>query len=186
MDGWFDRVTVCPERPFQVGLLLVGAVGLRRRSPGAVVNAVAALAGTAVPGVAGRRYGLAIRPWHRVYVGVAMLAHAVGMLGPYEECSWWDHLTHTLSATIVGGAGHVVARRRGDDPTRYVVTTVAVLGVGWELLEYGGHAVADRLGIEPLLVPYGRDDTLRDLGFDLVGAAIVVLVGDRLLGDLGE
>jgi hypothetical protein len=35
-------------------------------------------------------------------------------------------------------------------------------------------------------VPYGRDDTLRDLLFDLVCAVIVLLVGDRLIGDLRE
>jgi hypothetical protein len=187
MDGQSDRWSGwCLERPFQAALVVVGAVGLRQRSPSTVVNAVAAFVGTLIPGTAGRWYGLVIRPWHRAYVGIAMLAHAVGMLGLYEECRWWDHLTHTLSATIVGGVGHVVARQRGDDPTWWVLATVGGLGVGWELLEYAGHAIAEWLGIEPLLVPYGRDDTLRDLLFDLVGAVIVLLVSDRLIGDLRE
>lgn len=167
-------------------LLAVFVVGLRRRSPGAVMNALVALTGTYLPGFVERRHGVAFEPWQRVYTGTAMLTHAVGMLGPYDEVWWWDHLTHTHSATLLGGLVHVRARRRGRDPRARVLAVTLVVGVLWELMEHAIHAVARRLGLEPLLVPYGERDTVLDLGFDLLGALLVCAFGDRLLGNFTE
>lgn len=158
--------------------------GVRRRDPGTVVNAIAGLIGTFLPGVFERRFGVEFRPWQRVYADTAMLTHAMGMLGLYEDASWWDHLTHAHSATLVGGIFHVAARRRGRDPRRSVVEGVVVAGVCWELLEFAIHAVARRFGMDPLLVHYGRQDTMFDFAFDLLGAFLVLVFGDRLLDNL--
>ena len=57
-------------------------------------------------------------------------------------------------------------------------------GVLQELMEYAVHAVATRLGFEPVLVPYGKRDTLLDLLFDLLGALLALAFGDRLLRNL--
>ncbi|MDL5360527.1 hypothetical protein [Halalkalicoccus sp. NIPERK01] len=162
-------------------IVAVVMAGLRRRNAGAVVNGVITLAAAFLPRVVERRFDVEFRPWQRVYVEVAMLAHAVGMLGPYDDTWWWDHLTHAHSATLLGGAIHVLARRRGRDPEPRVLVATVGGGVLWELLEYGVHAVANRLGTEPVLVPYGVHDTLLDLLFDLVGALVVLGFGDRLL-----
>lgn len=171
------------ERGIRCAIVAVLAVGLRRRDPGAVVNAVLSLAATYLPDAVERRYDVRFRPWQRVYVASAMVTHAAGMLGPYDDVGWWDHLTHAHSATLLGGVVHVVARRRGRDPARPVVGSVALAGVAWEVVEYGTHRLADALGIEPVLVSYGKTDTVLDLVFDLVGALLVVLFGDRLLGN---
>ncbi|WP_339106042.1 hypothetical protein [Haloterrigena salinisoli] len=172
------------ERGIRYALLVVGLVGIRRRNPGAVVNAVAAAIGTYLPDFAERLYDVELRPWQRVYVDTAMVTHAVGMLGPYDDVEWWDHLTHTHSATILGAVVFAISRRRGRDPGPRVVAVVAGLGVLWELLEYAIHTAADRSGLEPILVTYGRTDTVLDLVFDLVGAVLVVAFGDRVLGDV--
>lgn len=172
------------ERGIRYALLLVALLGIRRRNPGAVVNAVIAAVGTYLPDFVERAYGIELRPWQRVYVETALVTHAVGMLGPYDDVEWWDHLTHTHSATILGAAVFAISRRRGRDPGPRVVAVVAALGVLWELLEYAIHAAADRFGLEPILVTYGRTDTVLDLVFDLVGAALVVAFGDRVLGDV--
>ncbi|WP_254763828.1 hypothetical protein [Natrinema marinum] len=172
------------ERGIRYAILAVFVVGVRRRNPGAVVNAVVALAATYLPGVAERRYDIEFQAWQRVYLQSAMLTHAVGMLGPYDDVWWWDHLTHTHSATLLGGAVFAAARRRGRDPRPRVVAIVAVAGVLWEIGEYVVHTVADWVGLEPLLVTYGRADTLFDLVFDLVGALLVLVFGDRVLGNL--
>lgn len=169
------------ERGLRYAILAVAVVGVRRRNLGAVVNAFAAVLLSFLPGALERRYDVEFRPWQRLYANAALLTHSVGMLGPYEDTWWWDHVTHTHSATLLGGVVHAVARRRGRDPRPRVVAAVALVGVLWELLEYAIHAVADRLGLEPILVPYGRNDTLFDLAFDLVGALIVLAFGDRLL-----
>jgi hypothetical protein len=177
-------MTRTTERVVRNSLLAVFVVGLRRRDPGTVVNAALALAGTYLPGFVERRYNVAFRPWQRVYTETAMLTHAVGMLGPYEETWWWDHLTHTHSATLLGGLVHTAARRRGRDPRLHALAATVCGGVLWELVEYAVHAVATRLGLEPVLVPYGRRDTLLDLLFDLLGALLVLAFGDSLLRNL--
>ena len=172
------------ERGVRVALLGVFVLGLRRRNLGAAVNAVLALFGTFVPRYLERLYDVEFEPWQRFYVGTAMVTHAVGMLGPYDDVWWWDHLTHTHSATLVGGLVHVVSRRRGTDPAPRVVTAVAVLGVLWELAEYSIHRVANALGIEPILMTYGKKDTVFDLCFNALGALIVLAFGDEVLQNL--
>lgn len=172
------------ERGIRYAILAVFGVGVRRRDPGAVVNAAVSFATTYVPDLLERRYGFELRPWQRLYVGIAMLAHAVGMLGPYDDEGWWDHVTHTLSASLLAGLVHAAARRRGRDPRPRVLAAIGVGGVFWELLEYAIHAVCKRFGLEPLLVPYSRRDTLLDLFFNLVGALFVLAFGDRLLENI--
>lgn len=172
------------ERSIRCGVLGVLVVGARRRDPGAVVNAVLGFLGTFLPSVAERWYDVEFRPWQRAYVETAMLTHAVGMLGPYDDIWWWDHLTHTHSATLLGTLTFAAARHRDRDPRPRVIAAVACTGLLWELVEYGVHASADRLGYRPILVSYGKTDTLFDLGFNLVGALLALMFGDRALQDL--
>ncbi|WP_254546966.1 hypothetical protein [Halomarina pelagica] len=172
------------ERGIRYGIVAVFLVGLRRRNAGAVVNAALALAFTYLPDVLEREYDVEFRPWQRVYAEIATLTHAVGMLGPYDDVWWWDHLTHAHSATLLAGIVHAAARRRGREPRPRVVAVVVCVGLLWELMEYAVHAAADRLGLEPFLVSYGRTDTVLDLIFDLLGASLVLAFGDRILDNL--
>jgi hypothetical protein len=169
------------ERGIRSAILAVFVAGVRRRNPAAVVNAVFSLAASFLPGIVERLYDVDFRPWQRVYVAFAMLAHAVGMLGPYDDTWWWDHVTHTLSATLLGGVVHVAAHRRGRNPLPRVLAAVVSLGVFWELVEYAVHRISDHLGLEPLLVHYSARDTLLDLVFNLLGALLVLVFGDNLL-----
>lgn len=182
--NWATSVTRAVERGIRLGLVAVFGEGVRRRNPGAVVNAAVALPVTYLPDAVESRYDVEFRPWQRVYAGGAMLAHAVGMLGLYDHTWWWDHLTHVLSTTLFGGMVHAAARRLGQDPRPRVLAAVAGGGVLWELLEYAIHGVSRRLGVEPILIPYSRRDTLLDLAFNAVGALLVLALGDRLLGNL--
>jgi len=172
------------ERGLRYALATVFLVGVRQRNPGAVVNAILAAIGTYASDVVEHRYDVDLKAWHHLYIDSAMVTHAVGMLGPYDEIRWWDHLTHTRAAPILGGAAFAISRRNGRDPRPRVLAVVACAGVLWELAEYAIHASADRLGVEPILVTYGKTDTALDLLFDLVGALLVLAFGDRVLGDL--
>ena len=178
-----STITEVAARSIRFGILAVFVVGIRQRNPGAIVNAAVALAATYLPDVVERRSTVEFRPWQRVYAQTAVLTHAIGMVGPYDDVGWWDHLTHVHSATILGGFVHALARRRGRDPRPRVLASVVVLGVLWELLEYLIHGVSRRVGLEPVLVSYGRSDTVLDLVFNLLGALLVLAFGDRLLGN---
>lgn len=171
-------------RGVRVALALVVVEGVRERNPGAIANALIGLVGTALPWLGERVFDVELEPWQRAYAETAMLVHALGMLGPYDDTWWWDHLTHTYSATLLGSIVFAVSRRRGRDPAPRVVAVVVCAGVLWEGLEYLIHSAANRLGFEPILVSYGRRDTLFDLLFNLLGAMLVLVFGDRLLANL--
>lgn len=162
-------------------LAVVFGEGIRRRNPGAVVNAIVAILVTFLPEAIERRYAVRLRPWQRVYTVTAAVTHAVGMLGPYEDVPWWDHVTHVHSATILGGFAFAAARRHESDPRLAVSATVFVGGVLWELLEYVIHVIARRFDVEPILISYGPRDTALDLGFNFVGGTVVLAFGDRVL-----
>lgn len=165
----------------EAATLAVLVYGLRRRNPNAVANAALAFAASFLPDVAETLFDVEFRPWQQVYAEGAMLAHAVGFLGPCEHTWWWDHLTHVSSATLVGGFVHVATARRGREPGPAVLAAVVVGGVLWEAVEYAIHRTSDRAGVDPFLVYYGPRDTIVDLGFDLVGALLVIAFGDHFL-----
>ncbi|MEF8877172.1 MAG: hypothetical protein V5A60_10665 [Haloarculaceae archaeon] len=176
-QSWIRTVA----RGARYAVAAVFVTGIRRRNPGAVVNAAVSYLATFLPSLVGRYYGVEFRPWQRAYLNTGLLAHAVGMLGPYDDVWWWDHVTHVYSATLLGGLIHLSARHRNRDPTPRVLAGVLGAGALWELVEYAIHGASRRVGLEPLLVSYGRTDTLLDLLFDLVGALLVLAVGDRLV-----
>ncbi|GAA5053407.1 hypothetical protein [Haladaptatus pallidirubidus] len=172
------------EQGIRCAIGFVFVVGLRRRNPGAVVNAVVSLAATYLPDIIEQRYDVTFRPWQRLYSDTAMLTHAVGMLGPYDDVWWWDHLTHTHSSTLLGGLVYAASLRDGRNPRPRVLAVIVGIGSLWELMEYIIHAVADRFGLEPILVVYGRSDIVRDFVFNLLGAVLVLVFGDELLRNL--
>ncbi|SIR64162.1 hypothetical protein SAMN05421858_3074 [Haladaptatus litoreus] len=174
------------ERGLRCAIGFVFVVGLRRRNPGAVVNAAIALAATSLPDIIERRYDVTFRPWQRLYSNTAMLTHSVGMLGPYDDVWWWDHLTHTHSSTLLSGLVYAASRREGRNPCPRVLATIVGIGSLWELMEYIIHAVANRFGFEPILVSYGKSDVIRDFVFNLLGAVLVLVFGDELLRNLYE
>ncbi|WP_435102870.1 hypothetical protein [Halarchaeum sp. P4] len=168
----------------RIAVLGVVAAGVRQRNPGAVVNGLVAFVATFLPTALRRAFGFSFGPGHRVWLSGSMLLHATGMLGPYDDVWWWDHVTHTLSASLVGSLVHLFARRHDRDPTRYVLGVTVGAGLLWEVLEFVVHTAAERFGFEPLLIQYGRRDTLDDVAFDLVGALLVVCFGDSVLDDV--
>ncbi|MFD1588422.1 hypothetical protein ACFR9U_15675 [Halorientalis brevis] len=174
-------------------------VALHRRDVSASVNALvslvlALLSLSLATGSLSPLRGPFLTPELPVWVTAAGLLHSVGMLGPYDSCWWWDHLTHTVSATIVAAlvyAGLIVAVSTGTtralSPAAIAGATIIytfVIGVFWELVELVARAVGERYDIEPMLVHYGWRDTAFDLAFDLVGAIIVVALDVRMFVEL--
>lgn len=177
-------------------LAVATAESIRRRDAGATVNAGGGLVLSVLPWVVGLGVDGRLDPLFPLWVAVAGLLHAAGMLGLYESVAWWDHLTHAVSAALVAAlalAGLVVGSEAGTAPALSPVGRGAAVlgltlaaGVLWELLEVAARRVGEALGVEPLLVYYGRSDTLIDLLFDLAGALVVVAVDLRVLVPVAE
>lgn len=193
--------------PFILLFLVVGCtsltvgVAVQRRNIAAIVNGVLALSLVVVSiglvsDIATPRGSGFVSPELPLWVALASLLHSIGMLGWYESVWWWDHLTHTVSAMLIGAlfyAGILIV-----DPIAFVndgsslslalltIGSTLAVGIFWELIELLARAIGDRFDIEPLLVHYGWRDTAFDLVFDLVGAILVVTFDIRLFVPLAE
>jgi hypothetical protein len=176
----------------QAGILATLVEAGRQRNVAAAVNALVALVVALLPWALGRVTALDIGPVLPLWLGVAGLLHAVGMLGPYDTVPWWDHVTHFVSASLVAALVHagVVVNYGGTVPdggiaTATILFTVAA-GLFWELVELVARELGEQFDIEPVLVHYGWRDTILDLGFDLVGAVVVVVVDLRVFLPVAE
>lgn len=179
-----------------VGSLLVG---VRRRNAAIGANALVALAATFLPALveyalyASRGVSASVEGLVPFWIASAGFLHMLGMAGLYENEAtwWWDHLTHLVSSALVAatfyGAIHGVALASPElQPPAAAVAGLTLLltiavGVVWELIELAIHRSSDELGVESVLIPYGRRDTALDLVFDVVGAVVVVGLDVRIL-----
>lgn len=148
-----------------------------------IVNATLSLAVTGFPALLERDYDVVLDPVIVVWITAAAFLHSLGMVGVYERIWWWDHLTHAFSGTLVAAVGYAVTRTVDEHadgiylPPAFLwafvfLVTVAV-GVSWETMEMICRALAQAMGVEPILVVYSVEDTMLDLVFDIVGAVIV-------------
>lgn len=194
--GPADRIQRQVNRLLQVAIVGALLAGLRRRDPSVVTNGAVSLVFAVIPGRIETAYDVRFCPWQRLWVSAAALVHTLGMLGPYDRIWWWDHLTHTLSGVVVASAADIGFRSRPEVRERaslpfdarmmWIGGVTVGFGLLWEFLEYGIHAVADHRDFEPLLVHYGRFDSVADVAFDLLGAGLVILLGESALSNLVE
>jgi len=197
MDQFADRAArygVAASRFLQVAIAVMLVVGLVTRNVGVVVNATVALGVTFLPALLARDYALHPSPKLTLWITLAVFLHTLGMFGGYAHVWWWDHLTHTLSASVVAAVGYAAARALDahSDGLRFterflfvftVLFTIA-LGVFWEVLEFAMRELATLFDREPVLIQYGLEDTIVDLLFDVVGAILVAIFGTRELSEL--
>ena len=180
-------------RLLQVTLLGITLLGVVRFNWGLVINAGVSLGVTFLPGILSRDYSVQLNAGVTLWITTAVFLHSVGALGPYEWFGWYDSVTHTLSATIVAGAGYASARALAehDDSLRipsefmfvFILVFVLAFGVLWEILEFASGGLASLVGGEAVLAQYGTRDIVLDLVFNTVGALLVATLGtDRLRG----
>jgi hypothetical protein len=192
-SGQYARPLV---RLLQALVAAILVAGVLAPNASVAVNAAVALLVTVLPALLERDHGVTLGPGLTLWLAGAVALHAVGMLGPYHDIWWWDHVTHTLTAALVAGAGYATAVALDRHSARirftarflfvYVLLFTLAFGVLWELLEEGARWLAVTTGREPLLVQYGVEDTMLDLVFDAVGAVLVAAFGGRRLSPLVE
>jgi uncharacterized membrane protein YjdF len=179
-------------------LVLAGIVvyGVVAGQPKAIVNGGVALLITFLPAVFERNYRFPLDPWLGLWITTAVFLHTLGSAGLYGHLDWWDHLTHSLSATLVAAAGYTAARGielHVEDiniPQRfmfvYILVVVLAFGVLWELFEFGLDIIADESGLTMPLAQHGLADTIADLTFNSIGSLIVAVFGQVHLSGFAE
>ena len=185
-------------RAMELGLVAALLVGFWYRNVGVVVNAAVGLAVTELPAVLERDYELALGPGLTLWITAAVFLHALGTVplpgvdaSLYQALWWWDHVTHTLSSSVVAAAGYAGARAVDEysvdvDLTSgflfvYLLLFVMAFGVLWELVEFAIGLAAASLGVPSVLTQYGLGDTMLDLVFDSAGALVVASLGTAVL-----
>jgi len=183
-----------------VGLLFIG---LERGNPSLMVNCGVSLLVIQLPAVLERDFDLPMDPRLTLWLTAAAFFHAVGVVGIpgagwsfYTEIWWWDHFTHSLSASVVAAAGYSTVRAvdlHSEEvyiPPQYtgilILIFVLAFGVLWELLEFAIAVAGDTLGTATILTQYGVEDTLKDLTFNSMGGVIVAVWGWIYLTDFSQ
>ncbi|NHN47944.1 hypothetical protein G9464_10085 [Halostella sp. JP-L12] len=166
------------------GLVVYGLATLRL---GLAANAGIALAVTLLPALLRREYGYSMDAGLVLWIVLAVLLHVVGSLGPYRWFSWYDEITHTVSAAFVAGVGYALLRtfeihsEEVDVPSEFravfVVVFVLAFGVVWEVFEFGAVLVSRLLGVRSPVRIFGIDDIVTDMVFNAFGAAVVAAWG---------
>jgi len=176
-------------------LVLVLLYGLVTFRLGMAANGSFGLTLTLLPAAVRREYDYAMSPVLVLWITIAVVLHSVGSLGPYEWLSWYDSVTHTVSATVAGGLGYATFRgfeRHSDElevPERFravfIVVFVLAISVIWELVEFASGALPSLVGIEAPLVVYGVDDVVSDMMFNTLGAVILAAGASKYFRSLG-
>jgi len=151
-----------------------------------------ALGVTLLPALVRREYGYSMDPLLVLWITLSVFLHTIGALGPYAWFGWYDSVTHTVSAVLIGGIGYVVLRTfeehsgEIDVPDEFravfIVVFVVAAGVFWELLEFGSSELAQALGVTRPLKVKGVDDIVTDLLFNTLGGLILAAFGTNYLG----
>jgi hypothetical protein len=191
-DTW-ERLLV---RLLQLGLAGIAVYGLVTGRLGMAANGALTLSVTLVPALLRREYGYTMDAGLVLWITLAIVLHVIGSLGLYSQFSWYDEITHTVSATVVAGIGYATFRAFEqhsdaiDVPSVFrgvfIVVFVLAFGVGWEVFEFGAVEVARLLGFDSPVTVYGIDDIVTDFVFNGVGAVLVALWGtDYTRGAIG-
>ena len=184
-------------RALQAGLLGLAVYGVIAGRAGVSVNAVGALAVTLLPALLQREAGVRTDFGLVLWLTVAAALHAVGILGPYTNVWWWDHLTHALSASVVAGVAYatVDALDRSQEainlpePYRSGVLFAFVLATAvlWEVVEFGATQLSMVFGAKnSVLVIFGPKDIVTDIVYSAAGGLVVISWGRGYFRDLSR
>ncbi|WP_256299617.1 DUF2238 domain-containing protein [Haloarchaeobius salinus] len=198
IDEAFQRRLTRAMQLTLVGLLFVG---VERRNPGIVVNTLLGLGVTQLPSLLERDYDIPLDAGLTLWITTAAFLHALGTVGIpgteatfYRSTTWWDHMTHALSSSLVAAVGYTTVRALDehnehiDIPPRFmfvfILSFVMAFGVVWELLEFGIGLVTASLGSDGFLIQFGVGDTMLDLLFNTAGGFVVAVWGQAYLTDV--
>lgn len=178
------------SRAMQACMIAVVVVGVASQNYTWVPAAVISLFISTIPAIAGRNLKLVLPFELNFWIVLALFLHVIGGFSNfYNTVPGWDHLTHVMSASLIGALGFVVVVTvdkyvdsihlpRGFLAVIIVLLTMAV-GVIWEIMEFANDSLLHTK------LQYGLSDTMLDLFFDGVAGFIIAFVGSRYLMKMG-
>mgnify|MGYP006882764082 FL=1 len=180
----------------QVLLFAIVVYGLLAGQPKAITNGGIGLGVTLLPAIVRRNYQFSLDPWLGLWITTAVFLHTLGSAGLYVQFSWWDSVTHALSASLVAGVGYTAARvidlhnEKIHIPKQFVFVylfiVVLAFGVIWELFEFALDLISAETGLTMPLAQHGLDDTVIDMLYNSLGALLVALFGQVHLTGVAE
>lgn len=186
------------SRTMQIILTTILLTGIHIGETKVIVNAAISLIITFTPAILERKYKITLDPLLSLWITSAVFMHAIGAVNIgntnlYTKIHWWDHLTHTLSATVVAAVGYTAFRTIEEHSNEihvpkkllfiFILIFVIAFGVIWEVLEFTIALLAKILGGEPILTQYGLEDTMKDLIFNTIGGITVAIIGEAYLNN---
>lgn len=179
---------------FFAGILATALIGVLSRDLQATVNGIASLLAAALPTLVEFAIAfesgaeVAFEPALSAWIAVAGFLHMVGMLGWYDTVSWWDHVTHTVSAALLAALVYAVSQTPAalgsqvTDGYAALFTVLFTLGAGvfWEFVELAARELSEYIDRPPVLEYYGLRDTVLDMAFNGIGAVVVVAFDVRI------
>lgn len=176
--GRSDTTEHVAVRALQLALALISGYGVVSFNGGVVAPAVISLAITFLPAVFRREYDYSMDAGLVLWITVAVFLHTVGSVGIYSRYQWYDEITHTVSATLIGGLGYASFRAlelHTDEievprtfRAAFIVVFVLAAAILWEVIEFalGGYVPV-----------YGVDDIVTDMIANVAGSIIVAIGG---------
>lgn len=181
-------------RTLQVALVGILVYGISTLQLELTINAGIPLAVTFLPAVLRREYSYAMDARLVLLITVAVFLHALGSVGFYVRYSWYDEITHTVSAALVAGIGYAALtalERHSEEidlPPKlrgvFILVFVLAFSVIWEVFEFGAVRFSQLLGVTSPVRVFGIDDIVTDMVFNVVGAVLVAIWGSGYFEDL--
>jgi hypothetical protein len=170
----------------QAGMVGIAAAGIVTGNLTWVPAAVVSLLVSAIPSLLRRDLEVVLPVEINFWIVFALFLHVVGgFSGFYNNVPGWDHITHMMSASLIGALGFVVVVTLDKYVESihlprpflafFIVMLTMAMGVLWEIMEYGNDAL---FGSQ---LQYSLSDTMYDLLFDGFAGVIVGIAGAHYL-----
>lgn len=144
-------------RVLQLSLACILVYGVLTIQLELALNAGFPLLITFFPAILRREYSYTIDAGLVLLITLAVFLHALGSLGLYVRYSWYDEVTHAVSAVLVVGIGYAVLtapERHTQDISltpklrgAFILVFVLAFSVIWEVFEFGAVWVSQAVGV---------------------------------------
>lgn len=181
-----ERLTLA-SRFMQAGMFAVVLGAFVTESYTWLPAAVVSLLVTETPAILRRNLKIVLPVELNFFIVLALFLHVIGgVYGFYDYISWWDHLTHAMSASLVAALGFVLVVSIDwyvdsiylprPFVAFFVIMFTMAVGVLWELMEW----LIDEL--TGSFLQYSLEDSMLDMLFDSFAGFVVAAATTHYVG----